>query len=95
MNSDLEEFLSTSPLSRNVILPAKIVVQRTRMSASDIALIKKEGSYRPAPSSQQICELFVGGQLLAHGRIVKKKGEYYFRLGEAPAVYREKQEARR
>jgi hypothetical protein len=68
-------------MAKKIKLPAKVVVQRTELSPRDVMNIKQSGVYGPIPKQDEICELCIGGQRIALGRIVRRKGEYYFKVG--------------
>ena len=55
-------------------------VQRTALSPAEIAGMKNSGEYGPIPREEEVCELEVKGEVIARGRIVKKRGEYYFKV---------------
>jgi hypothetical protein len=69
-------------IAKRVKLASRIVIQRTRLSPRDLVNLKNHKSYGPIPSREEICELEIGDQLIAQGSIVKKRGEYYFRVHE-------------
>lgn len=79
---ELNEFLTNSPIAKMVKLPTTIVVHRTAYSPAEIAGMKSTGSYGPIPREEEICELEVNTEVIARGRIVKKKGEYFFKITE-------------
>jgi hypothetical protein len=81
MDDNLVRFLTGSPMAKKIKLPAKVVVQRTELSPRDVMNIKQSGVYGPIPKQDEICELCIGGQRIALGRIVRRKGEYYFKVG--------------
>ena len=79
MDAATQSFLQDSPLARRIKLPARIIVQRTSLSPGELMQIKEQGDYGPVPGEEEICELEVGGEVIARGKIVKKRGEYYFK----------------
>lgn len=84
MDESLYAFLKDSPLADRVKLRSRVVVQRAFLSPREILSIQAEQKYGPVPKKQRICELEAGGRVLARGKIVKRKGEYYFKVLEKP-----------
>jgi hypothetical protein len=82
MSDSVRDFLSKSPLAHRIKLPTRIMVQRTQVSSGRLVQIKKDGSYGPVPKEEEICELEVGGQVIARGKIVRRKGEFFFKVRE-------------
>ena len=80
MDKSLRTFMASSGASEKVRLDGKVIIQRTKLSPADIYNIRKQKEYGPILEKEQICELQIGGQVLARGRIVKKKGECYFKV---------------
>ncbi len=80
MEEKLVRFLAESAMAKKIRLPATVVVQRTEMSPRDVLNVKRSGVYGPIPAEEEICELVVGGQRIASGKIVRRKGEYYFKV---------------
>jgi hypothetical protein len=85
MNYD--SFLQTSKIADIVKLPVTIVVQETKLSPNDLVEIEQSGVYGPVNKKELVCKLEVGGQTLANGKIIKKGGEYFFKIIEL--IYRE------
>ena len=84
MNESIDRFFSESKIAEKVHLETRIVLQRTKLSPGDLVQISKKKEYGPVPQNERLCELEVGGLVLAKGRIVKKRGEYYFKATEMP-----------
>jgi len=63
-----------------IALPSRIIVQRTSISTAVLAEIVQKGVL--APAGGETCDLEAGGQVLARGRIVRRRGEYYFKVLE-------------
>jgi len=57
-------------------LPPRVIVHRAQMSAAALARVVQEGEY--SPGDGETCELAAGGQILARGRIVRRRGRWYF-----------------
>ena len=79
MEDAVKTFLDNSPIAKKVKLKCEIILQKTRLSANDILEIKRSGVYDSISEKEKICELKIGGVVLAHGKIVKKSGEFYFK----------------
>jgi hypothetical protein len=77
---ELNEFLTGSPIAKRVKLPAHIVIHRALYSPGEIIELKKKGRYDPIPGEEEICELEVNQEVIARGKIVKKKGKYFFKV---------------
>lgn len=80
MEEKLQAYLENSPNSEKVKLSGKVILQRTQLTPMDIYNIKKAKQYGPIPKREQICELEIGGQILAKGKIIKKGGLCYFKV---------------
>jgi flagellar motor switch/type III secretory pathway protein FliN len=61
-------------------LPTRIVVHRTELTTAALAAIVQKGELAPADGGT--CELEAGGQVLARGKIVRKRGRYFFKVLE-------------
>ena len=79
MEKSTEDFINTSPLAKRVKLKGRVILERMMMSPADIAEIRAQKRY-VIPKKKAVCELEVGGQVIATGKIVKKHGEYYFKV---------------
>jgi hypothetical protein len=79
MNNTIKKFLEESPIADKIKLKGRVVVNRTKLSAGSLAEIYSEKIYNPS-EKDDTCELEFGGSVLASGKIVKKKGEYYFKV---------------
>jgi len=80
MTKKIKQFLEESAAAEKVSLPTRIIVHRTRLSPKDIIRIKKSGQFGPVPKDEEVCELEVGGQVLAYGKIVQRWGNYFFKV---------------
>ena len=76
----VKRFLETSPLAARVKLPTRIIVHRGGNSPEALAGVIRAGTY--APAGGDTCELEAGGIILARGKIVKRRGEFYFKVIE-------------
>ncbi len=59
-------------------LPTRIVVSRMNLAAEDLARLLREGEV--AADGDSTCELEVGGQIVARGRMVRRRGGWYFKV---------------
>ncbi len=82
MNESLEEFLNNSSIAEKVRITPRIVVQRMFLKPRDLVDIRKRRHYGPVSDKEKICELEAGGQVLARGKIIRRRGEYYFKVLE-------------
>jgi hypothetical protein len=77
---DLKRFLEESPIAARVALPTNIVVRRLTLNPEAVESIAESGTF--TPSGGEACELEVGGQCIARGRIVRRRGRSYFKVLE-------------
>ena len=70
----------TNDVLDRVTLPTRIIVHRSRQSATALAGIVQKGEL--APADGRACELESGGQVLARGRIVRRRGQWFFKVTE-------------
>ncbi len=63
-----------------ITLPTRIIVQRVDLSMVMLAEIAQKGELGPAGG--ETCELEAGGQVIARGKIVRRRGGYYFKVLE-------------
>ena len=82
MNDSLERFLNDSVVAETVKLVPRIVVQRTALTPQDLLDIRDAEHYGLLPAKELVCEFEVGGQMLARGKIIKRRGEFYFKILE-------------
>jgi hypothetical protein len=76
----LKRFLEESPIAARVALPTKIIVRELKLSYMAVKGIMESAAF--TPSDGKVCELEVGGRRIARGRIVRKHGNYFFKVGE-------------
>jgi len=85
---ELKRFLEESPIATKVSLPSGLVLRRLSLSPEDVESIVESGDFSPAgspkgsPIGDEVCELEAGGQLIARGRIVRRRGKAYFKVVE-------------
>jgi hypothetical protein len=70
--------MDKSNILERVTLPTRIIVSRSQLSAAELAGIAQKGELTPA--GEDTCELEAGGQILARGRIVRRRGRYFFKV---------------
>lgn len=76
------DFLKTSPMAEDVKLGANVVLHRSSMSTDELLAIEEEGNITFDDGLMQEYELEVNGLSIARGSIIRKKGEYYFKIKE-------------
>lgn len=79
---DLTDFFTHSLIAKKVKLPGKIVIHRTSYNPAEIAVMNKTARYGPISPEEEVCELEVNGEVIATGKIIKKAGEFYFKVKE-------------
>jgi hypothetical protein len=75
---EINSFINGSYIGRNVKLSGDIIIHRTNLNPDELSSIKNEGKFT-FESNKKICELEIDGNVIAKGKIIKKKGEYYFK----------------
>jgi len=76
----LRRFLAESPIAAKVSLPTILIVHRQKLSYAAVKGIAESAAL--TPSNGKTCELEVGGRRIARGRIVRKRGRFFFKVGE-------------
>ena len=76
----VSEFLTSSPLSERIRMAGDVVVYRESMSGKRIADALKSGSLVETDEGESTTVLEIGGEILASGKIVQKKGRWYFQV---------------
>jgi hypothetical protein len=77
---DIKKFLEESPIAAAVTLPTAVIVHRQKLSPSAVSGIIERGTYEP--SGEDVCELEAGGRLIARGKLVRKRGQSFFKVLE-------------
>ena len=77
---DVKRFLEESPVAARVSLPTTIILHRLTLNPADVEQIIEEGSF--TPGGDRTCDLEIGGQCVARGRIVRRRGEHWFLVTE-------------
>ncbi len=80
MSGNLETFLRDSTMARRVRADARVVVRR--FDASPRAVAAAIDSGRVEIDAKPVCELIVGGELVARGEIITEDGANAFRVTE-------------
>jgi hypothetical protein len=78
---ELRRFLEESPIAARVALPASVVLRRLSISPEEAASAAESGNFSPS-GGEGVCELEVGGQCVARGRIVRRRGKSFFKVVE-------------
>lgn len=78
----LSDFLTHSPIAEQTKLPATVVIKRMHTSSAELLSIKEKGEFGPLVIDGKKCELEIGGQVVARGRIVRNRGKLHFRVTE-------------
>ena len=58
----------------------RIIVHRSEISTTALGEVIQKGEF--VPSGGEVCELEAGGQVVARGRIVRRRGESWFKVLE-------------
>lgn len=74
-------FLRQSPVAEKARLQATVVLNKSQATAADLLSVKDAGVYGPVEVDAKSCELEIGGQVVAVGRIVRRGGRSYFKVG--------------
>ena len=75
----LADFFEKSPIAERITLPTRIILHRLELSPDTAAAAMEAGALEP-PVEGQCCELEVGGQLIARGKLVRRRGAWCFRV---------------
>lgn len=91
---DITEFLESSPIARNTQLPGCVVLKRFRMSLAELSAVKTEGTFDAGVVDSALCELEIGGQVVATGSVYRRRGRAYFKITHtSPSDGHNKEEA--
>lgn len=82
-DDEISRFLSGSPVASNIRLPVTAVVERPELSAREIIEIRQQGEYGPVEVDGRLCEIEAGGQVIARGKVVRRRGRYFLKIVEA------------
>jgi hypothetical protein len=73
----LDRFLDESPVADRASLPTRIVLRELTLGSSAVRRMLESRSFTPVGG--KVCELEVGGRRIAQGRIVRRRGSYFFK----------------
>jgi flagellar motor switch/type III secretory pathway protein FliN len=82
MDRALRIFLESSPIAERVHVTPRVILRRTEKKVADLRAQLEAATVRPEDLGEEVCELEVGGQVLARGQLVRKQGKCWFRLTE-------------
>ena len=80
MEEKLNRFFEYSPLAQKIKLQPRIILHRSTLLPAGIASLSETGKFGPLKKSDCIYELEIGGQVIARGIIIKKKGKSFFKI---------------
>jgi len=75
----LERFFKESVMAARVTLATQVVVHRDLVSPRSLDALGTSGTYVTGAS---VCDLEVGGQVVARGRLVVRGGKRFFQVRE-------------
>jgi hypothetical protein len=78
-NSKLDTFLD-GPVAGQIAFPGRVVIRRGVMTLADYGSMAAEGFITVL--AKPVCELELGGEVIARGEIEERDGEYFFRARE-------------
>ena len=82
MDRALQVFLESSPIAERVHVTPRVILRRTEKKVADLQAQLEGGTVRLEDLGGEVCELEVGGQVLAKGRLVRRKGKCWFCMTE-------------
>jgi len=86
MPGKLEKFLTSSPMAGRIKLPGKVVIYRRNLSPGKLLNLCIKKTELNIPERDLVCELDIGGQVLACGKLVKKKDGLFFKKTKIPGT---------
>lgn len=78
----VKDYLKTSPIAESIKLEGNVILNRMKLSMSEIVSMKERGEFDSDFHNSSCYELEVNGLVVAMGKIVKKRGEYHFKVTE-------------
>jgi len=78
----MKEFLRTSPIAATVKLGSTVVLHRRKMNTEELLSLESQGSLQVSSDPDETYELEINGTTIARGAIVRKRGEYFFKVKE-------------
>ena len=79
---DFDQFIKSSMIAERVKPEGRIVIHRTELTPAKLLEMHREGEYGSVEKKDIICQLEVGGKILAEGKIIRKGGMHYFKVKE-------------
>jgi hypothetical protein len=76
--ADLRKRIEGAPFAESVRLESDAILARTRLSGAGVARIEAEGELELEALQRVLLE--VGGTAVAEGRILRRRGESYFKV---------------
>ncbi len=76
----LKGYTKTSPIAKVVRLEGHVILNRRKMCTDELLGLEAEGEFSLSSSNFNDCELEVNGLPIAAGRIVRKKGDFFFKV---------------
>jgi hypothetical protein len=80
MDEEFVKFINDSYIGKTVELPVNIIIHRNDLSPDDLAFIRENGVYECPYDKDPLYEMEAGGEIFANGKIVRKNGEYFFKV---------------
>jgi hypothetical protein len=71
---------SEKQVLERIRIPTRIIVHRLELTPGALADIVHTGTFTPADGA--VCELEAGGKIIARGKIVRRRGAFYFKVRE-------------
>lgn len=72
---------SQRSLFERITIPTRVIVNRLEFTTTALAETLAKGEL--APAGESTCELEAGGQIIASGKIVRRRGRYFFKVLES------------
>ena len=82
--NDVRTFLAESPIAKQTRLPATVILNREQTSSAALFAAKERGVFGPLEIDIKECALEIGGEVIAKGKIVRRRGKTYLKLKSAP-----------
>lgn len=76
----LKEYLKTSPIAETVKLDGNVILHRQKMSTEELIGLKSDGEFTVPGRGDDEYELELNGLTVATGKIVRKGGEFFFKV---------------
>jgi hypothetical protein len=75
-STDKVEVFLNGPIASRIQIPGRVIVRRGKMSLAGFRGMTAQGEI--ATDGEPLCDLELGGQVIATGRIEEQDGEFYF-----------------